>query len=276
MAVNFVSEEKKSDKNGKTVITKSDYEGFTAIHPEIEVCDVTTMTTIDSAYNGKCDISLCGFNFQATFTKNNINISDPHISFISQGASLLLVSNDEISFVIQINFIGNPDVYYDITVKLNLSNMSIVKVSYTSSIRLAIFYNKLQAPNIKILGQTLIDGSDIGNVIFTIKTLKQTIFEIECLKIVSVVIGNALTLRDKIVDIWKIMKGDFNVFYKNIILYSMVRYILSALFYNNFTIRYLLKKYYKQFLVDLKNSKFNQSLEFFEDPINSELFKIFK
>jgi len=164
--------------------------------------------------------------------------------------------------------------------------------------------NCFNCPRIDILGQTLIDGSDVGNVIFTIsdrfsyytktpiklntkicilecisiEEIKITIFNKKCPKMVNIFIGEGEFLYTKVDNIWKKSNStiDLPTFYRNIILYGMVRYILSKILYGNFNINYLLRKYYKQFLIDLGKSRFCNFLQFFLDPINSQLFKYFK
>ena len=51
----------------------------------------------------------------------------------------------------------------------------------------------------------------------------------------------------------------------------MVRYLLSRILYGNFNIKYVLGKYDNKFLTDLKNSRFEKFVDFFENP-NSEVF----
>jgi hypothetical protein len=64
---------------------------------------------------------------------------------------------------------------------------------------------------------------------------------------------------------------NYNAFLINIIIYSMLKYILARLLYGNFDINYLLGKYNKQFLIDLKNSEYYHFLDNFINP-NSPIF----
>jgi hypothetical protein len=146
------------------------------------------------------------------------------------------------------------------------------------------------------LGQTLIDGSDIGNVIFTIQDqfryycsdnippefnncgtykidpleLKTTIFNKSCPKIVSVVIGNGETWYDKTEYLFeKLGKekigsnfGDFRI---QMFFYAMLKFILARILYNKFNINFLLRKYNKKFLKDLGKSRFCKALNLFLD-----------
>ena len=56
---------------------------------------------------------------------------------------------------------------------------------------------------------------------------------------------------------------DFGNFLFLLAFYSAVRYILSALLYHDFDVKYLLDTYYCSFLFDLNNSRFFRFLEFF-------------
>ena len=130
------------------------------------------------------------------------------------------------------------------------------------------------SPSILIISQTLIDFSDIGNTLFTVSNNKTSnnskIFEKDCPLIVSVLKGNGLTTLDKINYLYKKYKLDITtlIFGSNIIEYSMVRYFLGKLLYDKWNINILLNKYYKKFLKDLQNSKYNNFVDYFVDPNN--------
>ena len=76
------------------------------------------------------------------------------------------------------------------------------------------------------------------------------------------------TLNDKI----KYLIQNFDTglsfadFYKMISFYAASRYILSGLLYGKFSVKFLLGKYYKQFLKDLRCSRFYKFLALFLDP----------
>lgn len=156
--------------------------------------------------------------------------------------------------------------------------------------------NKIEVPILYIWGQTLIDGSDIGNVIFTIKDefqyygkndipselnkcdtynidssdLKITTFQKDCPKIVSVVIGNGETWYDKTEYLFKTLgkekiRSDFGDFRSKMFLYAMLKFILSRILYNRFNVKFLLRKYNKKFLKDLAKSRFCEALQLFLD-----------
>lgn len=196
----------------------------------------------------------------------------------------------------------NTDYRY---ILLNLKKPSRISFDdIVSSRMITKSINCINIPKINIIGQTLIDGSDVGNVIFTIsdknnyynknpikrntkicstecipiEKIKTTIFDKKCPKMVNVFIGKGKFLYTKVDNVWKKSKStiDLPIFYKNIILYGMVRYILSKILYGNFDINYLLQNYYEKFLLDLGKSRFCNFLRFFSDPINSELYRYFK
>jgi len=158
----------------------------------------------------------------------------------------------------------------------------------------------INIPILDIVGQTLIDGSDIGQMIFTIKDqfqyyneipvkfnkcgtydidpseLKITIFEKSCPKIVSVVIGNEKTWYDKTEAIFLRLNQekigtDFGDFRRRMLFYAMLKYILSRILYGIFNINFLLRKYDEKFIKDLKNSRFCEASSLFTDP-NSIIF----
>lgn len=149
----------------------------------------------------------------------------------------------------------------------------------------------VEVPQINIDGQTLIDGSDVGDMIFTIKDkysyygkvvdrpcqsvecidqhqVKTTIFEQCCPKMVSAIKGDLPTLQEKLEQLWLkynlLPELYFRDFYENIILYGMAKYILSRLLYGYFDINFLLWQYNSQFLKDLGNSRFCNFVQFFQ------------
>lgn len=150
-------------------------------------------------------------------------------------------------------------------------------------------------PSINILGQTSVNRSDIGDVVFTIQDkfqyydndipkhenkcgiyyinpnkLKTTTFHECCPKIVSVVKGKGSTLYAKLsYTFFKLGESKIGVpltvFYPNIFLYAMLKYILARILYGEFNIKFLLEKYNDQFLDDLRHSRFFQAIQVFED-----------
>lgn len=158
----------------------------------------------------------------------------------------------------------------------------------------------IKVPIVSVTGQTNVDGSDVGDMLFTIcdefsyykeeklchdnrcgifyikpEQVKQTIFRECCPKMVTVLKGVGLTLREKAQSIYLEMSASigvpFDTFYFNIFFYGMVKYILSRLLYGTFNINFLLGKYNDKFLNDLGMSRFCIYLEFFND-CNSEVF----
>lgn len=146
--------------------------------------------------------------------------------------------------------------------------------------------NTIQVPQINITAQTTIDGSDVGDAIFTVfddcnvnledicairyiklDEVKETIFRQCCPYMVSVIRGKGKTFYDRILSIYNKLglRVTFVTFYRYLVLYGMAKYILSKLLYGDFNINYLLGKYNEKFLHDLGASRFCGFLEFFED-----------
>jgi len=181
---------------------------------------------------------------------------------------------------------------------------NITSIVIGSSSASKILETNIEIPRIDISGQTLIDGSDVGKIIFTIsdkffyysndpielntkickkdyiftRDLKETIFDKNCPKMVSVFIGKGEFLYTKVEKLWEtlsITDPNLAIFYENVIRYGMVRYLLSRILYGNFNINYLLRKYYKKFLMDLGKSRFCGAGQFFKDPMYSNMYKYF-
>jgi len=166
----------------------------------------------------------------------------------------------------------------------------------------SLTFNKLKEstiiPLVEIDYQSLIDGSDIGNTIFTItddvkyyrnkttpiipnhicETLttnnpKTTIFSKSCPLIVNVLKGIGKTAEEKMLYLYNNIdvNNDFYNFYNLLVKYSMLRYILSRIMYGDFNINYVLNNYNKKFLKDLRNTKFCHFVIEFTDP-NRDIF----
>lgn len=147
--------------------------------------------------------------------------------------------------------------------------------------------DQIRIPSITINSQYLLNGSDIGNSIFTIQDkhkyyhkttkfkpnntcdilyinedkVKTTKFDLCYVKIVSVLGGIGATTYDKMVNIYE--GSDFYQFQYNMIKYAMARFILSKILYGDFNVNYLLGKYYDQFLKDLNATRFCHFVELF-------------
>ena len=156
--------------------------------------------------------------------------------------------------------------------------------------------DSIRIPQINITAQTTIDGSDVGDAIFTIfdefdyynskhhpipenncmiryiklDEVKETAFRQCCPYMVSVIRGKGKTFLDRILSIYNKL-GEVKIgvslrlFYQYVVLYGLSKYILSRLLYGDFNIDYLLGKYNEKFLEDLGNSRFCGFIEFFED-----------
>ncbi len=155
----------------------------------------------------------------------------------------------------------------------------------------------LTIPRIRVSAQTTINGSDIGDAVFTIydeftyydrhtipdntcqnrtsDNIKTTIFRECCPYMVNVVKGEGNTLWEKIQYLFN--QGSTNnpnvyVFYQNMMLYGMAKYILSRLLYGKFNINYLLGKYNERFLNKLRESRFCRFIEYFEQNDYNKYF----
>lgn len=151
-----------------------------------------------------------------------------------------------------VKFIPNQLKFYRNEV-LNLSNPNTL--STISKINTLILINS----------QTLIDGSDIGNTVFKITNNNTKIYEKNCILIASVLKGEGKTAAEKVENIYLTndLPVNFYDFGYNMIKYSILRYILSKLLYDNFDINYLLRSYYEDFLKDLKYSQYSNYLNYF-------------
>ena len=158
----------------------------------------------------------------------------------------------------------------------------------------------VRIPIINILGQSMLNGSDVSDMTFTIfdkftyyekkcivddnknkcqllrlecSKLKETTFIKCCPWMVSVTKGEGSTLNEKLQNLISLNLQPNNIgineFLSNIIKYGMTRYILSRILYGKFCIDYLLEKHYKKFIKDLGRSRFCRFIEFFEDCTDS-------
>lgn len=165
------------------------------------------------------------------------------------------------------------------------------KIKNKQTSKMLSLNNQIEVPQLFINGQTLIDGSDIGQIIFTIRDaldvtyygkdklkyeqcktyfinsdqLTETIFNKPCPKIVTVLKGKDNTAFDKVALIYnssskEIVGPSFKSFYLKVIFYGMLKYILSRVLYGEFNINYLLGSYNDKLLLDLSNSRFCKSL----------------
>ena len=75
------------------------------------------------------------------------------------------------------------------------------------------------------------------------------------------------------------IQQDSDDFLHQLAFYAAARYILSGLLYGKFSVKFLLQKYYRQFLIDLDNSRFYKFVQFFTEPVPpfdfSDFFKYF-
>lgn len=157
--------------------------------------------------------------------------------------------------------------------------------------------SSVKIPTLQILAQTTINGGDIGEVDFLIRdTIDYTrenirdntcqarfvkpnqvissCFQECCPFIVSVLKGEGCTAYQKVMNLYvtlSIVDITFNQFYKRIMAYAMLKFILFRLLTGKFKICYLLDKYNKRFLEQLSTSRFCNATQFFLD-CESEIY----
>lgn len=218
-----------------------DLEGIkeTNFTPHIKITKITTSTL-----NSSNEILDNGFNFY----------------IVRQGY--------DIRFEFRSNyFTGYFNIYTLIkqnNVNTNGENSTVLKISKVNE----------TYPQIFIFSQFLIDQSDIGQTLFSVKSseIKGCKFEKSCPRIAGVLKGEGSDLRQKASSLYnEKLSFDIAEFIDRLVKYSMVKYLLCKMLYGKFNIDYLLGKYNKKFIKDLANSEFNKFLDFFENP-NSEVF----
>lgn len=149
----------------------------------------------------------------------------------------------------------------------------------------------VEIPEVFATISTNIEGTDIGEAIFTILdkrtyyeeaplvskcgsnkiercAIKETRFDKCCPFIVSVVRGRGCTLRQKVEYIWDKYTSinlRFDTFYGNLIIFAMARYIFARILYGCFNIDLILGRYYDEFLIDLGKSRFCRFVPFFTE-----------
>jgi hypothetical protein len=241
-----------------------------------------------------------------TISKNDsggisVNFSQPNktenfpIKYVGNGEYIVnetfkIISPDGLSEDIYILNYQEIDKTLNITVNISVTikrpkNFGEEKIIKNNSSSVFIENTDIYVPILDISSQTLIDGSDVGQTIFTIQDkfqyydnipsefnkcgiykinpdqLKTTIFGKSCPKIVSVVIGDEDTWYNKTESIFtrlgqEKIGADFGNFRRRMLFYAMLKYILSRILYGKFNVNYLLRKYDEKFIKDLKNSRF--------------------
>jgi len=150
--------------------------------------------------------------------------------------------------------------------------------SYIGDIRTELSLLKINNnPLIDITSQLLIDESDIGHTIFNVVSKTNQTFIKDCPKIVNVLKGKGTTMWDKlnylyVADPPGLLGYDFIA---KIVQYSMLKYILGKLLYGVFNKKYILNKYFKQFLKDLGKSQYNNYVSFFTTGEYKDYYKYF-
>lgn len=281
------------------------------------------IVTVDNKDNNittyKISIGYIGFSDNITYYITYINNTwvleniPPGVSIITNGSistvtlasnnnSLYPISTTNSPFVVDDKYIINVDSICNdkkgISVVFERPLWSTEQITPYNSNNISNCEN-VKIPAIIIEGQTKIDGSDIGDMLFTIydkycykkevplsdeqkicvpeylpkEDLVITKLRVCSAKIVSVVKGKGVNLYCKVTNIWKVKqpKMFFTTLYKLIIKYAMLKYILSRLLYGNFDINYLLGKYNEKFLYDLAHSRFCAFYDLFVD-CNSDIY----
>lgn len=228
--------------------------------------------------------------------KSDLSGAEGNVSYSIEKTSNIIKSPIPLNFLPSNNFIVtiNNSEYRSWVIQILTYNIGVLLVTIkyienhlikfkTIELNTLIKNTVIKNPSIYINGSTLIDGSDVGEVIFDIiydnKLIK---FEKSCIKIKSLVIGDKSKLIQKIGNIWNNSNNsnnsnnDFDKFFQNFLIYSMLRYILSKMLYGNFFNKYLLQKYYKNFMIDLEKSVFSNFIDFFNSPTYSEIHKYYK
>ena len=247
-------------------------------------------------------ISLDPGNFQFSDTPLQVNIKLVTGLSSNDGTSFPLrtyVLNDNYSISI-LNC--NADTYTVGNFFTRPSTISVSSNLISSTLCIGCHPNNNTIPRIQVEAQTLLNGSDIGDAVFTIYDeftyydkhkipdntckdrqsihIKTTIFRQCCsdVRMVSVVKGKGVTLWEKIQYLFKTEitnVPNVYIFYQNMIQYGMAKYILFRLLYGKFHINYLLGKYNARFLRKLSTSRFCAFSEFFTLYVHYENYFLY-
>lgn len=145
-------------------------------------------------------------------------------------------------------------------------------------------------PIINISGQTTVNGDYLSDMLFIIKDkykyykyCNKKVYDKQCNIMINSNYLKTTTLYQNNIPLEKVLKGkcgvtlkekayninpepEFNSFYKNLILYAMVKYVLSYILYGKFNLNYLLNKYNNDFFKHLQKSRFSYFIIFFTNP----------
>jgi hypothetical protein len=269
------------------VINYSGLDDFSKITAAVSFATNTVIVNIVSS--SEPNIKYKGFNVGDTYKIN-------YASTCSNGFPSILVALNNPNTMIINESSSSASIFSSTTLSRSMKQ----KIPITPKTILSkiddILCNKVEVPIITILGQTTADGSDVGDLIFNIydqytyyekkpivsnenkcaiiylepEQIKNTKFRKCCPLMVSVVKGIGATLREKVLYLYNkdtVLSSTilFDTFYDNILVYGMVKYILSRVLYGKFDINFLLGKYYQKFIKDLGLSRFCGGITFFED-----------
>src|SRR5437868_7405840 len=112
---------------------------------------------------------------------------------------------------------------------------------------------------------------DCNTVVVECKTKTTSFFEFDP-PMRHVIKGKGCNLRDKVLDIYYSNQPatgpSFDVFYNDLIYYTMLQYFLSRLLYGKFDMNVLCQNNNKQFMCDLKHSRFCYYYYYLKNPDN--------
>lgn len=186
-------------------------------------------------YKKESDVIADGGDFERIYHRDNPVVGKTDVVYPTPGIDLFIYKKDRIEY----KFINYPpekinnDYFYNFKFILKI-DFETIKISNGQEISLV---NKaMNDPEIFITSQLLIDKSDIGNTIFNVISKVVNIFEKSCPKIVNVLKGEGETIWDKVNNLYitdhpGVIGLDFLY---NIVIYSMLKYILGKLLYGEF------------------------------------------
>lgn len=225
-----------------------------------------------------------------------VNLPGSNVSYTSS----TLQDNIPDTYIISIGYplFNEIQVYFYRKQIVSLTSTNIINNTFNNALNtedvLILKNGDIEIPILDIVGQTTVNQSDVSDILITIydkyKYYEEKPLSLNCnhkcktsyinnlyLKetqlvpcnpqMVSVLRGKGVTLNVKIEYLYKkynlLPIMTYNEFYGNIFFYGMVKFTLCRILYGNFNINYLLRKYNKKFLKDLKHSRFCGALPIF-------------
>ena len=258
--------------------------------PSLEVVVLPSLNNTTLTYNSSFDIQMTWHRNRTTdLNPNDFDEGDTYIITVNTSCPFNGTRVRLIRHVALILDTGNG-----IATDIILSDNNVINPCCQ------ITCDKVRIPIIDIEGQTTFNGQYLSDMTFTIKDiygycaydpiliknkgqckkiyseqkdLKSTTFLLFNPPMQDVVKGKGKTLREKLLYYYNnheaLIGTSFNSFYNQMILYGMLKYILSKLLYGHFNIHYLCRHFNKQFFKDLNHSRFCGFIEFFNNPDNN-------